>query len=346
LKHLNTFVISLLVVILTTLAASCGGSNIGIVQPENNDLITQENNSTEDLQEFEGLPNIAQLEEQFAKDAGQDDKGASWLSHPNHLAPIASFNGGIDPGDPSCYLLKGFKGAVVGGPNGPQIAYAIYQIPLGALETDLLEMKVAAQISSATESYFAAIANFTGMTWDFAGPFTASSWQTDMTALGYDFTGAGGNMYIALIAMPDTALHITDITLNFKDREKPNDKEPTWWNVYGQAYDDYLTNTPHANYQVTFEDIHTGVTYTTMTSSAGRWGMNLPTGEYQFSIDSNEMLLDVSGATAMIDYIYQVDGIGIRLDLDNTGQIVYQDVNYAAYTGSVVPMPLITSNNF
>lgn len=341
-KHLNTFVISLLVVIFAALATSCGGTNIGISQPDNNALAGAQN--------IDGQINLNELpafpldEENAADDSLGQDKGASWLNHPNHLAPDWNVLGGIDPGDPGCYLLQGQK-INFGAQSVGYLAAAMYKIPLGATEVDLLDMKVAAQIGAPTDNYFAAIANFTAMHWQFYGPLNSPSWNTDMTSLGYDFTGPGGNMYVVLIALPGQSLHISDITLNFKDGDKPTGK-PTWWNVYGQAFEDYITSTPHAAYQVTFEDIHTGVTYTTMTSSAGRWGMNLPTGEYQFYIDSNEMLLDVSGPVAMIDYIYQADGIGIRVDLDNTGHIVYQDVNYAAYAGSVVPMPLITANNF
>ena len=338
-KRINTFVISLLVVIMASLAASCGGSNIGIVQPESNDQAAQENINTEDLQNQAGFPSIAELEEQFAQDAGTDEKGVSWLSHPNHLAPVISFNGGIDPGDPNCYLLKGFKGAVVGGPNGPQIAYAIYQIPLGATEVDLLDMKVAAQISSATESYYTAIADFSAMHWDFQGPLSAADWTTDMTSLGYDFTGAAGNMYIALIAMPDTALHITDITLNFKDREKP-----TEWNVWGKAYESYATGSAHGGMDVIFRDINSAAWFVTLADANGNWGMNLPTGEYDFWVIGNEMLIDTTvSPTQLIDWL--PDGVGTRLDLDNTGQIIYQGSN-AVYTGNVVPMPLITANQY
>ncbi|MCB1218196.1 carboxypeptidase regulatory-like domain-containing protein [bacterium] len=344
-KRFNLSLISLFVILTAALSASCGGSNIGIEQPADNADETPV--VIEQQPEQSQIPSLADLDKLF--DGGQiveEGKGASWVGHPNHLTPGLSFNGGIDPGDPNCYLLKGFKGNLPGTQGGPQIAYAIYQIPLGALESDLLDMKVAAQVSSATEKYYAAIADFTGMQWDFYGPLNSPSWFTDMTALGYDFTSGAGHLYIALIAMPDTNLHITDISLNFKDREKPGDKEPTWWNVWGNAYEDYATGSPHAGYQVSFENLSTGVTYTTMTAANGAWGMNLPTGHYKFGVDSNEMLLDVSGApVSMIDYIYDVSGFGIKLDLDNTGQMVYVDDN-AAYVGSVVPMPLITANNF
>ena len=338
-KHLNTFVLSLLVVIMTSFSISCGGSNLGIAQPDQNGSAAQENLNIDELQTSAGMPDIASLEELFAQEAGQDEKGVSWLSHPNHLAPVVSFNGGIDPGDPNCYLLKGFKGAVVGGPNGPQIAYAIYQIPLGATEVDLLDMKVAAQISSATETYYAGIADFSAMHWDFAGPLNAPDWTTDMTSLGYDFTGAAGNMYIALVAMPDTNLHITDITLNFKDNE-----EPTEWNVWGKAFESYATGSAHGGADVIFKDINSAAWFVTLADANGNWGMNLPTGEYDFWVIGNEMLIDTTVVpTQLIDML--PDGLGTRLDLDGSGQIVYQGSN-AVYTGNVVPMPLITANQF
>ncbi|MCB1220137.1 MAG: carboxypeptidase regulatory-like domain-containing protein [Planctomycetales bacterium] len=342
-KRLDIYLISLFIVIVSAMSASCGGSNVGIEQPtDNNDNGTP---SVEEQLEQSEIPSLAELDKLFGGEEAGQEKGASWISHPNHLTPGISFNGGIDAGDPNCYLLKGFKGDVPGANGGAQIAFAIYQIPLGALETDLLDMKVAAQVSSATETYYAAIADFTGMHWDFYGPMNSPSWYTDMTSLGYDFTSAAGHMYIALIAMPDTNLHITDITLNFKDREKPTGEDQTWWNVWGQAYEDYVTGSPHAGYQVSFENLSTGVVYTTMTAANGAWGMNLPSGHYKFGVDSNEMLLDVSGAPALIDYIYDVSGFGIKMDLAFPGEFTYVDDN-AAYFGSVVPMPLITVNNF
>ncbi len=339
-KRLNTYVITVFVLIIAVLAASCGASTIGA---------GQEGPAADDGQlaageqaVFDQLPAIPF--DDPAQDAAGAGKGVSWLSHPNHLAPWASFLGGIDPGDPNCYLLKGLKAGTPGTDKRSHIAFAIYQIPLGALEPDLLEMKVAAQIGAPTDKYYAAIANFSGMHWQFYGPLNAPSWYTDMTTLGYDFTNPAGNMYIALIALPGESLHITDITLNFKDRERPDD-DPTWWNVYGQAFEDYSASAPHAGYQVSFENLGTGVIYTTMTAADGRWGFNLPTGHYKFGVDSNEMLLDVSGPPVMIDYIYDVSGFGIKLDLNNSGQMVYQDDN-AAYVGSVVPMPLITANSY
>ena len=42
---------------------------------------------------------------------------------------------------------------------------------------------------------------------------------------------------------------------------------------------------------------------------------------------------------------YDVSGFGIKMDLAFPGEFTYVDDN-AAYFGSVVPMPLITANNF
>ncbi|HES57912.1 MAG TPA: carboxypeptidase regulatory-like domain-containing protein [Firmicutes bacterium] len=342
-KRIKTLGTTIIVIIIAALVASCGASTIGAGQLEPVGEGGQDNGAVDS-----GAIDAAQLP-QFPSAEGADDveasaKSLSWLSHPNHLAPVASLYGGIDPGDPNCYLLKGYKHQYATFYKPDSIAYAMYKIPLGALEPDLLEMKVATQVGAAGDQYFAAIANFTGMHWQFYGPSAASSWYTDVTTLGYDFTNAAGDMYIVLIALPGQSLHITDITLNFKDREKPDD-DPTVWNVYGQAFEDYASGSPHAGYLVTFENLGTGVTFSTLTAVDGRWGLNLPEGHYKFGIDSNEMLLDVSGPVSMIDYIYDVSGFGIKLDLINTGDIVYQDDN-AAYVGSVVPMPIITANNF
>ncbi len=342
-KRIKTLGTTIIIIVIAAIVASCGASTIGVGQDEPVNEGGQGNGAVDD-----GAFDPSQLPE-FPVAGSEDEikeiaKSASWISHPNHLAPIASLYAGIDPGDPNCYLLEGYlhEYATFYRPNS--IAYAMYKIPLGALEPDLLEMKVATQVGAAGEQYYAAIANFTGMHWQFYGPSADSSWYTDVTSLGYDFTSAAGDMYIVLIALPGESLHITDITLNFKDREKPDD-DPTIWNVYGQAFASYAAGSPHAGYLVTFENLGTGVTHSTFTAVDGRWGMNLPEGHYKFGVDSNEMLLDVSGPVSMIDYIYDVSGFGIKLDLTNTGEIVYQDDN-AAYVGSVVPMPLITANSF
>lgn len=336
-----------MMIILVAFAASCGGATIGV----GDDQLANDD---------QGQPAIEQvLEEQdggklpFPADEGGDEeqvileaKGASWVSSPNHLAPWVSHLGQVDPGDPTCYLLKGRKPVYTHVPQGPDFAYAIYQIPVGALETDLLSMKVVAHPGAAADVYFGGIADFTTMSWDFYGPEGAApTWGVDMTTLGYDFTGGAGNMYVALIVPSGMSLHVTDILLEYRDRDKPKEDDTTMWNVWGKAYEDYITGTPHAGYQVSFEDLNSGVIYTTMTAATGDWGMNLPSGHYKFGVDSNEMLLDVSGPVNMIDYIYDVSGFGIKMDLAFPGEFTYVDDN-AAYFGSVVPMPLITANNF
>ncbi|MCB1218269.1 hypothetical protein KDL44_12820 [bacterium] len=344
-KQLNRFAISLMIVIFAALAASCGGSNIGIEQPAGND---QDQGSQQQLEEQINLDDLPLLpfdgeeEQQIVLEA----KGASWVSSPDHLTPVLHHNAGVDPGDPACYLLKGRKPVFTHVPKGPDFAYALYQIPVGALEPDLLSMKVEAQVGAAGEVYFGAIANYTAMNWKFYGPEGAApTWGVDMTTAGYDFTSPAGNLYVLLLVPAAQSLHVTDIVLDYKDRDKPIDPDPTVWNVWGQAFEDYATGMGHGGYQVSFEDLNTGVIYTTMTDPAGNWGMNLASGHYKFGVDSNEMLLDVSGPVSMIDYIYNTAGFGIKMDLDNMGQMVYVDSN-AAYHGSVVPMPLITANNF
>lgn len=336
-KHLTSYVITVLVIIAAALVASCGASTIGASQ--NVPAVDGQDNGVAVDNQFDPaqLPAFP-AEEQAAEPESHQAKSVSVVTHPNHLAPFASLNGGIDPGDPNCFLLKGYKGGVPGAPKDPQIAYAMYKIHLGAMEPLLLDMKVAAQVGSAGEQYYAAIANWSALHWQFYGPYNAPSWDTDMTSLGYDFTSGAGDLYIVLIALPGQSLHITDITLNFKDREKPK-----VWNVWGQAFESYATGSAHGGFDVIFTDIHTGVNYVTLTAADGKWGMNLPTGEYNFEVIGNEMLLDVSGPVAVIDYLPA--GVGTRLDLDSSGQIVYQGSN-AVYTGSVVPMPLITANSF
>ncbi len=345
-KHLNTFAVSILMIILVALAASCGGTTINAGP---NDDGQGNGGAEQQINEQLGGDKLP-----FPSDEGDDEqqivlqaKGASWVSSPNHLAPWASHLGMVDPGDPGCYLLQGQKdNPLTHVPKGPRYAYAIYRIPLGALETDLLSMKVQAQTGAAGEVYFGGIANWTGMHWNFYGPEGAApTWGVDMTTLGYDFTSPAGDLYVALLVPAAMSLHVTDIVLDFKDREKPTEDDPTIWNVWGQAFEDYVTGSPHAGYQVSFEDLNTGVIYTTMTAANGMWGMNLASGHYKFGVDSNEMLLDVSGAPVMIDYIYDVSGFGIKMDLAFPGEFTYVDDN-AAYFGSVVPMPLITANNY
>jgi len=350
LKQLNTFVISLFVVILTTLAASCGGSNIGLNNPGENEQIAQQGNdgtgqNVDENFNMDEFPTFPVDEESDGEGIVLEAKGASWVSSPNHLAPWAHHNAGVDPLDPACYLLQGQMPVLTHVPKGPRYAYAIYKIHLGATESDLLSMKIVAQPGAAGDVYFGGIANFSAMHWNFYGPEGAApTWSTDMTTLGYDFTSAAGDMYVALLIPAVQSLHVTDIVLDFRDRDKPNEN-PTVWNVWGQAFEDYATGSPHAGYQVSFEDLNSGVSYTTMTAVDGKWGMNLPAGHYKFGVDSNEMLLDVSGPVSMIDYIYDVSGFGIKLDLSFPGEFTYVDDN-AAYFGSVVPMPLITANNY
>jgi len=297
-----------------------------------------DNNSDNSQGAVAGPLDPGQLPEFPADDfavAGAEGKSLSWISHPNHLAPFASHLGAVDPGDPNCFLLQGYAGGITGAPTKPQLAWAMYQLPLGATAADLLDLKVAAQVGAPGEQYYAAIGNFTALAWQFYGPFNAPDWHVDMTTIGYDFTGPAGNMYFVMVALPGEKLHITDITLNFKDREKP-----TYWNVYGRAFDDYL-GVPIGGADVYFEDIFTSAIFSTTTAADGNWGMNLPTGKYNFWVFGCEMLLDVSGPIATIDYTPM--GVGTRLDLDNTGKIIYQGGN-AVYTGLEVPMPLITAN--
>ncbi len=340
-KRLNTFAVSILIVILPALAASCGGANIGIDQPAENTGNAQQVIEEQVIQNE--IPDLAKLDEMFSEETAGQEKGSSWISHPNHLTPALSFLGAVDGGDPNCFLLQGLKDSPAGANfKGPLFAYALYQIPLGALETDLLDMKVAAQIGSATDNYYAAIADYSSMSWDFYGPLNAPDWSTDMPALGYDFTSPAGNLYMILIALPGESLHITDITLNFKEREKPNE-DPTMWNVWGKAFESYATGSAHGGMDVIFRDINTSAWFVTLADASGNWGMNVPTGQYDFWVIGNEMLLDVSGPVAMIDWL--PDGVGTRLDINGSGQVVYQGSN-AAYTGVVVPMPLITANQF
>ena len=359
-KHLKTFVIALLVVIVAALSASCGGSSIGVGQPQSIEQAGQQN--TDEQINLDELPAFPLDEEGTADDSASQARGVSWLSHPNHLTPAWNVLGAIDPGDPGCYLLQGQK-INFGAKSIGYLAAAMYKIPVGALEPDLLDMKVAAQIGAPTDTYYTAIANFTAMHWQFSGPLNSPSWYTDMTSLGYDFTGPGGNMYIVLIALPGQSLHITDITLNFKDGEKPDgnpngdpnggpgdgsddDGDVTWWNVWGEAYNNYSTLDPYASKLVTFENLGTGVVYSTITAANGHWGMNLPTGHYIFNVQDSEVLMDVSAVPAEhIDYLYDGGSIGLKVDLNNTGQIVYMD-DRADYFGSVVPMPLITAAGY
>ena len=347
-KRLNTFAISILIIILAALAASCGGSTIGVGQPEGINDDTQGNGAIEQQipEEFNAdeLPMLpfdgGDEEQQIVLQA----KGASWVSSPDHLTPVLHHNAGVDPGDPNCYLLKGRKPVFTHVPQGPDFAYALYQIPVGALETDLLSMKVEAAPGAAGDFYFGAIANYSGMVWDFFGPEGAApTWSVDMQSLGYDFTSPAGNLYVLLLVPAAQSLHVTDIVLDYKDRDKPVDLKQEIWNVWGKAYDNYATGSAVGGMDVIFRDINTSAWYVTMADAAGNWGMNLPTGEYDFWVIGNEMLLDVSGPVALIDYL--PIGVGTRLDLDGTGQIVYQGSN-AVYNGSVVPMPLITANNF
>lgn len=341
-KQFKTLGTTIIVIIIAAIVASCGASSVGV----DKQLAASSGGDSlgaPDTIDASQLPEIPVVKGDV-DDSTQTGKGVSWISNPNHLTPVASLLGAVDPVDPNCFLIQGYKHKYATFYKPDSIAYAMYRIPLGALEPDLLKMKVEAQIGAAGDVYYSAIANFSAMHWQFYGPSTSPDWTTDMTTVPFDFTNAAGDMYILLVVLPDDSLHIKDITLSFKDREDPKD-EPGVWNVYGQAYDDYAAGSAHGGYLVTFENLGTGVTYSTVTAVDGRWGLNLPEGHYKFGIDSNEMLLDVSGVPAMIDYIYDISGFGIKLDLINTGDIIYQDDN-AAYVGAVVPYPLITANNF
>ena len=341
-KHLNTFVLSLLAVILTSLAASCGGSSIGLGQPEHNEQAAQQDNGNVeqlieenfDLGEF---PDFPVDEESEGNEIVLQAKSASVVSHPNHLAPWAHYNAGVDPLDPACYLLQGRKPVFTYVPKGPGYAYAIYKIHLGAMEPDLLSMKIAGQVGAAGEFYFGGIANFTGMHWQFYGPEGAApTWGTDMTTLGYDFTSAAGDMYVALLVPEAQSLHVTDITLEFKDREKPKD-DPTVWNIWGECYSDLATGIQEPGLTVEFEDLTTHVVYATVGGADGHWGMNLPEGDYEFRVIGNEMLMDMAAWT-MIDYV--------PTKLRNNAGHIYYIGSVAAYTGLEVPLPLVTCNNY
>jgi len=281
--------------------------------------------------QFDGLPAIP-LD---APAAELGDKSASWLSSVNPQTPVLSHRAYNCPVHPGCEVLEGLHTMpVTYMPPPPYFAYAMYQVPLGALETSLKTMTLTGEMEAAGQQYWVALANFSLLAWEFFGPATTGNYAIDYTTLSYDFTGPAGNMYFIVLVPQQMKLDLKEITLDF-DGDAPG--KPTYWNVWGKAYDDYALGTILGGETVTFEDTTTLAVYNTVTGADGGWGLNLPTGTYEFKVTNDKHFFDP--AAKMI-----IEDLPVKVEV-NAGTIIYHGPN-AAYDGTNIPMPLITLNVF
>jgi hypothetical protein len=277
-------------------------------------------------QEFSGLPGIPQ------DAAGPGEHAVSWISSVDPTTPILQHRTMVCGVDPSCLILKGLYGmAFTAAPKPPYFAYALYKVPLGAAESDLLTMTTHGHVGAAGENYYIGLANYTAGVWDWFGPAaTAPDHVIDFTTLGYDFTSAAGNMYFVVVVPQANTFHLEDIWLDFDGKAAP-----TLWNVWGQAFVNVTTGVglPFAN--VEFEDIGTGTLFTTVADANGNWGFNLPGGDYKFRVWANTVLYDPVAPGAIETFDVNLELIG--------GQFTYHGGNLT-YDGNVIPMPLITTD--
>ena len=278
--------------------------------------------------EFAGLPGIPQDE------PGDGARAVSWTSSVDPTTPIFQHRTSICGVDPSCLILQGLYGMpLTHVPKPPYFAFAMYKVPLGASESDLLTLTTHGHVGAAGEQYWVGLANYSAGAWDWFGPATsAPDHVIDFTTLGYDFTSAAGNMYFVVVAAQANTFHLEDIWLDF-DGDATG--KPTWWNVWGRAYVNVSTGVPLGAANVRFENTDTGVIYDTIADGAGNWGMNLPGGSYKFRVWANTVLYDPLGAT-------EVQTFDVDLELA-AGQFTYHGTN-AVYDGTVIPMPLITTD--
>jgi len=311
-----------LLLILAALASCAGNSAV------TTDLALSEAQA-QDTGQFAGLPAIP-LDE---PSDGPMPKSASWLSSVSPQSPILSHRATNCVVHPDCLVLEGLHSMpVTYMPPPPYFAYAMYQVPLGALETSLKKMTLTGEMEAAGQSYWVALANFSAMVWQFYGPGTTGDLSIDYTTIAYDFTGPAGNMYFVVLVPQAMKLDLEAITLDF-DGSAPG--KPTTWNVWGRAFDDMALGTVLGGETVSFEDTTTLAVYTTTTAADGNWGTNLPDGIYKFNVTNDKHFFD---PTAMMI----IEDLPVKLEV-NAGNIIYHGPN-AAYDGNIIPMPLITLN--
>ena len=304
------------------LIASCSSLNSGMEPSPASPAAAQ--NAAPEGQGFEGLA--------FPVDGPSKD--ASWVSTMYPNAPFLEHRTYPCPVHPNGLVLEGLHDMpVTYMPPQPWFAYAIYQVPLGVHEDDLLTLTLAGEMP-AGENYFVALANFDALHWEWFGPAgPTADLVLDFSTIGYDITGAWGNMYFAVVVPQAMTLHLEEIELDFAGY--PPGAGPTYWNVWGQTYDDMALGLTLPGLNVTFEDQLTGTVYSTMTGGDGGWGTNLPDGYYEFDVPGCASFFDPS--TMMV-----IEALPVLVEV-NAGDIIYHGPN-AAYDGTVIPMPLITLN--
>jgi hypothetical protein len=263
------------------------------------------------------------------------NKGVSWLYSADPTTPILEHRTALCPLHPNCLKLEGLPYMpLTHVPPPPYYAYAFYEIPIGANGPDLEKLHLSGAVESAGDKYYMALANYDAMAWEWFGPATGE-FTVDFAPIGYNFTSPLGRMYIAVVVPAFDALHLWGIQLNFKDTAGG-----PLWNAWGKAYDAYIPGAPATvlpGETVTFEDTLTGVTYNTTTGADGGWGLNLPDGYYKFNVTNSQFLFDLGG-------FMPIETLPVTLEM-NTGQMYYHGTN-AVYSGSVLPMPVITLNVF
>ncbi len=269
--------------------------------------------------------------------ADSSSKAMSWLSAVTPTATFAQHRAYADPLVPGGLVLEGLHGfPATHMPPPPYFAYALYQVPLGVHESDLLALTLTGNLEAAGQSYYVAIANFDALHWEWYGPGgAAAEYSIDMASLGYDLTGPWGNMYFAVAVPQSMTLYLHQIELDFADGS--GGAAPTYWNVWGKAYDDYALGTILPGETVTFEDTLTATVFTTPTGGDGGWGTNLPDGFYKFNVTNDKLLFDPAG-------MFVIEELPVILEV-NAGNIIYHGSN-AAYDGNMLPMPIITANVF
>lgn len=303
--------------------ASCAGNSALTTDLAPSDTQAQ------DTGQFAGLPAIP-LDE---PSDGPMPKSASWLSSVSPQSPVLSHRAYNCPITPDCEVLEGLHSMpATYVPPPPYFAYAMYKVPLGAAASNLKKMTLSGHMEAAGQQYWVALANFSGMVWEFFGPGSTGDLSIDYTSLAYNFTGPAGNMYFVVLVPQAMKLHLEKITLDF---DGSADGKPTYWNVWGRAFDDYALGTVLGGETVSFEDTTSLAVYTTITAADGNWGTNLPDGTYKFSVTNDKHFFD---PTAMMI----IEDLPVKLEV-NAGNIIYHGPN-AAYDGTVIPMPLITVN--
>ena len=322
----------LVVMFITGAVVSCGGGSImdgdypsqAVVETTGGELINDGEVAAGD-----GLPAIP------TEPTADVSRDLSWVTAIDPQSPLASHRAYNCAAHPGCYVLEGLSTMpLTHMPPRPYFACAFYEAPLGAVADDLLSLKITGQVAHAGEEYYVAVANYTAMAWEWYGPAGAAmDYTVDFSSITWDYTSAWDSMYFVVVAPQGNMVHLRNLELEFEDGD-----DPTWWNVWGEAYNNVGAGSAAAGLTVEFIDTSTSVMYTTVTAADGGWGTNLPTGIYQFTVIGNEMLFDEAGYMV-------IEELPVVLEVTGMGEIVYHGTN-PAYDGNVIPMPIITCNAY